>query len=602
MNHPRAKTLKQGARLRLFVTMAAIAAFSAFLPAAASADITSTVTGIFSNPTPGAHSTYTNIQDFQYGNGVEPQAGTEDLRKWVIDGPAGLIGNPNAVPKEDRCTLAEFQDFATNSPNLPNPPFLNNCPAASVVGSAAVTMSADAGPVDIDLNGAAAGVAAGGIIYLIDSGSDPEIPVTLGTSFPGLGSQTRSLLAPVTSGPDGDFRIRTIPMEDSSRPVLPGPTNAHIRQIIQILNANAGNGQPFLTNPTRCSSWDTYSYVTAWDSNTNADSDPDPAEHPNAFKKSAASSTVPDCTNKPAFPAKLEAKLSTTDRTANPQLDVVVTNSNTPGVDVPKDVTVKLPGAIAADIDAIAVEKLCSIAQRDSETCPASSKVGTVKVDTPFLVGGLSGDVHIVRKDEGGIPNLAIFVNGAIKFRLDGITNYVGPQGAEIETKLTNLPQALFSRFALTIDGGRPDSLLVFRECPTDGSSPLDGPITSSMTGYTDATVSGSDATQATGCYGTPRVSTFKKCIKYKLKFTPRNLLNRDGIMKVEVWVKGRFGKAKRVKVYRKSPFKASVPLTTKRFTSGRSYKYKVRVVYKPTVDAPNGRVVQSRYAKFKKC
>src|SRR3954451_10043633 len=121
----------KASRLRLCMAIAAIAAFAVFVPTA-SADIHSTVTGVFSNNTSGGHGDYTNTQTFTYDDST-----TEDLRKWVVDSPAGLYGNPNAIPYDQRCTLAQF-NTVIDPGNDSAPPFFNACPQSSKVGVAAV--------------------------------------------------------------------------------------------------------------------------------------------------------------------------------------------------------------------------------------------------------------------------------------------------------------------------------------------------------------------------------------------------------------------------------------------------------------------------------
>lgn len=650
MNHPRAKRPSKGMRLRLFFVVAAVAAMAATVPAVASANITPTASTNYSETTPGAHGDYEIIQVFQYGGSAEPQPGTEDMKKWIVDSPAGLYGNPNAVPYEDRCDPAAFDPSGVMSP-------LNttgSCPASSKVGEAKVYLVNDANsgvcpppdpsppgtciPGGTPMEALTSGIPLLGDIYLLKT--DPEVPTTLGTIFTNSASQqatgafttpacgsppcplqpkTKSLIQPVTSGPDGDFRLRTVPEEYSSRPsaFLPNPPHAafptgtplHIRRIDQKLYGLAANGNPFITYPTRCSDWDSISYAHAYDSNGTATlTNLDPNHPSDAYSVSNTNSFTPSCTNLPSFQGSLTAAFNTTDRNANPQLDVVVSNPGGTSGDVPKEIVVKLPGSVAADIDAIQESKLCTTDQRDAEACPASSKVGTVTVETPLISAGLTGDVYIVKKAAGGIPDLSIFVTGAIDFRLDATTNYVGPEGAEIETTLKDLPQVPFTKFSLRINGGTPDSLLVYRECLKRDQGPgapiggMGGPITSSLTGYTGAATSGSQDARVSGCYGTPQIKSPKRCVKYKLAVTPKNMLNTPGISKVELYV-GKTKRSQRTRLTKdlKSPWKLQKRLGTK-FKRGKTYYMYVKTTYKPTVDAPSGKVMKSKVAKFKRC
>lgn len=641
------------------MAVAVFAAFAAFAPSAGAA-ISSEVTGVFQDPTPGAASSYTNLQEFSYS--VAPPAlaaDDNDLRKWIIDAPAGQIGNPNAIPKATRCTEAQFTTVI--DPGGDNqPPYFNACPPGSKVGVAGLVLANDYTGAEVDANGAAPSLgyfgtvglgtefiytsslfptemtnATPGTIYLLDNGDDPEIPVILGTFFhlssvPGVGSAgaavTRSSLAPVTSGADGDFRIRVTPKENVPHRTVPNPSPPptdvplHIKYIMQHLNgmvdpdAAVSGGNPtglnqtgdtrFLTNPTRCDAWTSYSYATEYGTNSNADAAPVPGDG-TVYKKSAGSDTQPTgCQyGETPFPVTVDASVSLGARDSNPSLTVTVNNPTSPGGDLPKDMKVTLPPTITTDLQKILPENICSLENRDAGTCQAGAKVGTVTVETPFLVAGLTGDVYITKSDNSSLPNLAIYVKGAIEFRLDVNNKFVGPRGNQIESTLTDLPQALFTKFKLVIDGGT-DTLLTIPPCKTDGSSPEDGPITATVTSWAGATASSTNPTNFNGCYGKPKVSNLKKCVKSKLSVTPRNLINRAGIAKVELQVGKTKRKLRRVKTDTAAPFKFSYKLSKKLRKAKKKTKqyYRVRTVYKPTVDVPAGKVELSNTATFKTC
>ena len=650
MTDPKAK------RLRLAVAVAAIAAFAAFVPSAGAA-ISSTVSGQFQDTTPGAASSYSNLQTFDYSLNTLPYTDTEDLRKWIIDAPAGQIGNPNAIPKETRCTEAEFTTVI--DPGSDNqPPFFNACPPGSKVGIAGLVLARDDTGAEIDANGGSVPTfgaftpgglgsefaytdalfpgtltnATPGTIFLLET--DPEIPVLLGTFFhlssvPGVGpagaAVTRSSLAPVTSGPDGDFRIRVTPQEDTPHrtvTVAPGPPPVvlplHIKRIMQHLNGlvdpdvvpSVGNptglaqtgDTRFLSNPTRCDAWTTYSYAKEYGTNSNADSAPVPGDG-TVYKKSAGDDETPTGCQyaQTPFPVTVDASVNLGARDSNPSLTVNVSNPVSPGGDMPKDMTVTLPPTITTDLQKILPENICSLENRDAGTCQAGAKVGTASLDTPFIQAGLSGDVYITKSDNSSLPNLAIYMKGAIEFRLDVNNKFVGPRGNQIESTLTNLPQALFTRFTLTIDGGT-DTLLTIPPCKTDGSSPEDGPITASVTGYSGASASSSSPTNFNGCYGKPKVSKISRCVKKNLKFSPRNLINRAGIAKVEVYIGAKKKKLRRAKTDKAAPFKFNFKLSTKKYKKGKKFYFRVRTVYKPTVDEPKGKVLVSNTSSFKRC
>lgn len=647
MTHPGATLAKRengsraNGRFRLFMLVVAVAAIAAIYPSAASAEISSTIDQTFESNVAGANSTYTNVQTMTTTTGAG-QTDDDDLRKWILDGPAGQIGNPNAIPFDDRCTLAEFN--TTIDPGSDGlPPFFNGCPAASNVGVAAVLLGIDANNAAADGNGAAPDISAfaginpsfadnqgmtggnadvytngtPGSIYVLQT--TPEVPLTLATHFHLTNSRTQSVLQPVTSGTDGDFRIRVIPADDSAHPVTTGPTPLHIKKIMQRLHAKNGvgeTGSAWLFNPTRCDTWTGFSYVREYDpaGNTNANSNPDIENPADGYVKSTGSDIAPDCSTLPAFPASATMTLSSLARGSNPQVDVEVKGINAMGDDFPKSVVTTMPASITTDVQGIATP--CEIADRNANACPASSKVGSATATTPLLTAGLSGDVYMIRGEGGkAVPDLAIFFNNppnSIRpFRLDGTTKFVGPNNNQIETTFAQAPQNPVSSFKLTIDGGtaaKPDSLLTISVCPSDTASPPDGPITFNITGFSGQTATNSSVPALEDCFGIRKLKSISKCVKSKLKVSP-GYQSRDQIQKSELWIKykeraRRNGKMlykwKRVKTSKSSPFRFNQKLSAKKFNKG-TYRYKVRAVYKPSTNHPSPYVTQ-QYSKFKYC
>lgn len=601
--------------------VATIAAFAAFIPATASANVSSTLDQVFADPTPGAHSVYTNVQTFTPSE-TAPHDDDDDLRKWILDGPAGMYGNPNAVPFASRCTLAQFNTHIDPGSDGA-PPFFNACPNESIVGIAGVVMRQDSDDAEIDLNGAApnlgafaainpsfasaipAGMdnASPGTIYLLQT--TPEVPVTLASLFHLNASRTQSVLAPVTSGADGDFRIRVIPTEDTPHqaPDLDGPgpgaaIPAYVYKIMQRLHGAAGNGVNWLTNPTRCGTWTGYSYATEYDlaGNTNADSQPDPDEGP-VYKKSAPSDVAVGCPSTLPFGPTVSTDLSTTKRDSNPALTVTITNGSD-GVDLPKTVVNTLPASVTTDLQGIT--NLCTIAQRDANACPAASKVGTVSIETPMITAGLAGDVYITTSaGSDAIPDLAVFVTGAISFRLDATTAFVGARNNQIQTTFDNLPQVPFTKFTLTIAGGT-DTLLTVSKCPDDSGVPEDGPISYSLTGWSGQAVASAVSPVFEDCFGVEPLRRLSRCVSKTLKVSPI-YESRAGLMKSELWVKNRKTKRyKKIKTVKTGTFRFNVKLSSKKYKRG-TYRYKVRAVYKATPANPSPVVLQ-RYSKFKKC
>lgn len=611
-----------GGRLRLVMLVAAIAAFAAFLPASANAAISSTLDQTFANPAAGANSTYTNIQNFSLSE-APPHDDNDDLRKWILDGPAGQVGNVNAIPYDQRCTLDQFNTTVGGSP-----PYTTACPGSSIVGIAAVVFGHDGAGIDVDGNGGSftgvnnfgtltgmtrfSGVPTAnsldangspGTIYLLQT--SPEVPTTLATFFHLTGARTKSILQPVTSGTDGDFRIRVIPADDSVHPVTTGPTPLFISQIMQRLHAKSGAGMDenaWLYNPTRCDGWTGYSYAREYDAtgNENADSNPDVENPADGYKKSAGHTVTPDCATLPSFAPSTSVTMSTTDRDSHPQVDFTVNGIGSMGNDYPKKTVTTLPASM--NIDVTTLPAPCETANRDANTCPASSKIGTAKVTTPLLTAGMTGDVYMIRGTGKALPDLSIFFNNppnSIRpFRMDGATTYVGPRGNQIETTFDNGPQNPFSSFTLTITGGD-SGLLKINKCPTGTSSPEDGPITFAMTGFSGQTASTSTTPALKDCFGVDKLKKIRKCVKSKLKVSP-GYDSRDQISKAELWIKAKGSKKfKKVKTVKKSPFRFSYKLSN-RYKKGK-HSYRIRAVYKASTASPSG-TVKTRTSSFKRC
>lgn len=567
--------------LRAMVVACGLLVVAAISPGVANAAITPTVTTVYGSSVPGGHGSYTVIQDFDYG-----AAGTtEDLRKWIIDSPPGLAGNPNAVPYDDRCTLAEFN--TTIDPGSDGiPPFSNACPSASVVGSAGVQLARDSDGALIDGQPFdPTTTLTPGYIYLIQT--DPEVPTTLATHFVITNSRTRSVIEPVTNvnatvASDADFRLRTIPLEDNADPVWSGPTPAHITKIAQTLNANAGNGATFMTNPMRCDSWNTISYAQSQDDTSNADYDPDPDPDHNHYKKSNVDSKVPTCDITDGFSPTVNVEFSTGKRDSNPQVDFTVNTPWAPGEGgVPKQVATILPATVTTDIDALGT--ICEIAQRDASACPAASLVGKAVISTPFISAGLTGDVYITRGEESALPNLAVFVGGAIKFRMDAVNRFTGPNRNQIISVFDNLPQVPMTSFKLTIFGGT-NTLLRIPACKQNNSRPQDGSVEWTLTDYLGRAVTAASGTAFEECRGV--ILKRFGCVRRLLNLQPVYLA-RANVSKAELYIGG-----KRVKTSRRSPFKFKI--NVRKYKDGKK-GIKVKATYKSGLKA-------SEKSSFRKC
>jgi hypothetical protein len=554
------------------ITFASLVAFVA----SANADINAVPYGSTSDVRPGSHGDLTVGADFTYSSP------SEDLKRVEIDLPAGGVGDPNAVPYADRCTKEQFAS--------------STCGVASQIGEVALkatvsVLGIPVGPVDLT-----------GTISILQT--TPEVPTEVGAYIPSLAGITAPIRAyakfvPVTSGPEGDFRIRSV-TEDFPRTtqVLGIDQPIQISRYQQKLFGKLSNGHVFITAPTRCDTWNSWGYFQAYDSNTNVNSDPD-LTGTNNFLKSDAFPTTPDCTTVPGFNTEASASVSAAARGGSPTF---TTDLAIPGLEseplspaVPKSVVATLPKAV--NVDVAQLTRICQNEQFAALSCPANSKVGTVSITTPMIVAGLSGEAYLVKPSAGQtLPDIGIMVHGAINFTMRGTNHYVN--GNQLQSTFDNIPQVGFSTFKLTIAGGQ-NGLLRVNTCPVNGTAPADGgPTTFAMTSYLGQTRNLSSGNSNFGPCNSYAVTikSIKKCIKRGgiLKLSP-NYRTRTEIKYVR-FVTPR----SKWKSFKKSPYRIKVR-TSKKLKKGKTYKYKLTAYYKPTSVYPKGKTIK-KSGKFKIC
>jgi len=125
---------------------------------------------------------------------------------------------------------------------------------------------------------------------------------------------------------------------------------------------------------------------------------------------------------------------------------LAVTLRQTAGQAAARRVALTLPSSVALDAARL---KLCSRDQWQSDTCPASSRVGTATARTPILSKALSGPIYVV--NSSGLPIVGVQLNGQVNLRLEGQTTVVG---TSIKTTFANVPDVPLSAFTLTFASG----------------------------------------------------------------------------------------------------------------------------------------------------
>jgi hypothetical protein len=97
-------------------------------------------------------------------------------------------------------------------------------------------------------------------------------------------------------------------------------------------------------------------------------------------------------------------------------------------------------------------------------SCPGSSKVGTVQIETPLLPDKLEGDVYVLQSDP---PNLKLLVAASaddVNIKLVGDVHLDEATG-QITTTFSGTPQLPFTHFKLTFSGGAQAALMTPASC-----------------------------------------------------------------------------------------------------------------------------------------
>lgn len=557
--------------------------------------------GETSDPRLAAHSDFSVDLRFSYGATGLTGSGSENpktyppgtdyretIKNLVVEIPPGLAGNPNAVPYAERCDEAVFLDL------------LQECPDSATVGEVWLKyslMHTPSSPTALNIvpigpiwrstfTGPGSGYTKVSLIK-----TDPEVPAKIGVYVKGpvnIGNVRVILeINPVTTE---DLRLRTITATEIPSQVWNGNTDEwediRIERMRIKLYGKLASGRGFMVNPSSCQPWTTKSWAQAHYGNSNATENP--LGGTPEWVPVNASTIDPDCSNAGQVPfnAKGSVSISSNARDVSPAFDFVIDNpgmyDDNNAASGPRKIVTRVPAAINVDVQQLS--RTCEEALFNADQCPASTRVGNVKIETPLLTAGLTGDVYLVRKPQAGLPDLGLRVRGAITFTQRGANRYVGVKGNEIETTFDNIPQLGFTKLTFHLDGG-PTGLLRTLACPTNNKQPGTGNFTYDFTAWSGATTSSTTKLNAANCFGIQKLRSFR-CVYRLLRFQP-TYTSRARVKRAVAYVDGR----KRAVVRRgKFGFK----IKAKRFKKGW-HKLEVRATY------DDGTVSKKR-SRFKKC
>ena len=381
----------------------------------------------------GAHADFTTVLDF---------SGQEQVRDLRVDLPAGMLGDPTVA---SHCTSAQLvENIGRNS----------NCPVDSVVGS--VMVRGKDGPVGdpgsrVPLYNMVAPVDAPALFAMNYSSVIVLFKPTVRPSDYGITTTVNdTTIAKELRGATVKFwAVPSDPIHDTERLGDSTPASVFLPR------------RPMMTNPTSCgevrtpfraavNSWQTPAFVHR---EVTTDLDGTPFRWDGCFRVPfEPSMRVTPGTHRAASTSGLE-------------FDVKVPQSDDPyGIASShlRRIVTTFPQGMTVSPSAVAGLGACSEAQvglgnNDPPTCPDSSKLGNVTIQTPVLEERLRGEVVLAKQNENPLHSTyAIYqiVKGpGFYLKLPGELN-LNKQTGQMKVVVDNLPQLPFEDAEFDFRGG----------------------------------------------------------------------------------------------------------------------------------------------------
>jgi hypothetical protein len=386
----------------------------------------------------------------------------ESVRNINLALPPGFIGDPTSAP------TCKQSDFYSTAGNLPD------CPVPSQIGFVR----------GLNENPAVPGFYGAGIFNL-DHG--PGVPARFGFSWLGAYIFIEPTVRPddygLSSGSKATTQVETVreaevtiwgvpqdPAHDALRVAQGGYPPTELPGI-----PSEGEPQPFLRTPTSCSE-EPVTFTAegnSWEEPGVFDvipmtSDPDGVE----FR-------FEGCENLPFAPTLAASTTSSAaDSPTGLAIDIEVPQNEDPyGLstsDVRKVVTTFPQGMTVSDSSAAGLGS-CSqgqigIGSTGAPSCPDSSKLGTVKIDTPVLDEQLEGNLYLAKQNDnpfGSLLAIYLAVKGpGFYLKLPGKVD-LDPVTGQMTTTFSETPQLPFEHLRLELRSGPRAPMTTPRECGT---------------------------------------------------------------------------------------------------------------------------------------
>lgn len=410
-----------------------------------------------------------------------------NVKNADVELPAGLVGNPDAVPK---CGQESFSR--------------NACPNDTAVGVA-----------ELELNGGHTALEHVPVFNLVPTAGTPA---ELG--FAPSGARVY-ITTSVRSGLDYGVTASVNGVNSSiglirSTVVLwgvPGEVG-HDGERGHCLNGGGscpfeGAPRPFLSAPTSCQGpLTTRLRLESWEEPGEPSLS---AESSSVFENSLGSPYGFDGCDLPGFDPSisLTPQSSTADSPTGLDVELRLPQNERPEglaeADL-KDAVVTLPAGLTVNPSSANGLEACSPAEIGLESapgvtpavfsgaqaeCPAASQIGTVEIDTPLLEHPLDGSVYLAAQEQNPFGSLlAIYISvhdpvsgvvvklgGHVEIGEEGVTNGLAP--GQLRTSVMESPQLPFEAFKLDFFNGALAALVTPSTCGTFSSTAMLTPWTS---------------------------------------------------------------------------------------------------------------------------
>lgn len=400
----------------------------------------------------------------QVVDGIPGSPGPPEAAHSVeLDLPRGMIGNPNVVTECDPRELS----------------------GPDVGGEAKCPLTSQIGIADVGLRSGGTGVghAYAGVFNLKHG---PEVPARFGFNYLGTIALIDARVRPgdygVSAGSASISQALTVqsvkvtlwgvpadPSHDGLRGGLPDPVTPKYRPLSGVPRL------PFFSAPTTCpesplsftARGDSWPHRGAFDTRT-VTTDPDGTPF-----------VIEGCEALPFAPS-IEVSPSTlaADSPSGVSVDLKLPQSSDPdglATSHLRDVKMTLPEGMTVSSSSANGLGACSLAQiglgsNAAPACPDSSKIGSVRVETPVLDETLTGDVILAKQNDNPFNSLLamyIVVKGpGFYLKLPGKVS-PDPQTGQLTVTFDDNPQLPFERLQVDLNGGPRAPLSTPRACGT---------------------------------------------------------------------------------------------------------------------------------------